>query len=230
MNQAVRTLKDTGITHGFAHDALRMALAAMLAVAAAGCGSSDAAPSSFGPPIHKSGDSWTITSTDTGTDPASAPVQSTEYVDSADGAGFVGRIVDGSGATTAISVNAEGELVSSGTCSFTPADNTLQYPLAADSKWNIDYTDCNGNHTTGTGAVIARETITTALGPLDTFKISLASTTTDTATPPTTQTLTDTLNWSILDGVTAKEIIQVTLGDGTQLGIDNELTSYTAAK
>lgn len=209
-------------------------------------GASDASASatSFSAVKRKAGETWTTTTTttrtgETGTETTTA--EGTTVVDFAgEGGSFSGRFVPSQGGeSVSLVYDTDGQVVSTGNCSFTPSINYLSFPLAVGKKWSIQYTDCYQGRTTGTGEVVARKTIPSALGDLDTLEIT---TTVNTVTPvlgadrkPTGETtsssFTQRINWSIRDGLWARVRIE-TLGlpAGASSVTEQVLTAHTPGK
>jgi hypothetical protein len=121
--------------------------------------------------------------------------------------------------SNAFTVDKDGQQVRFADCAFSPANNTYQFPLEVGKKWNIDFTltcpQLADNHTMGTGEVLDRETISTALGQMDTFHIVIK----------TGADQTEDSYWSTELGLPIKYHIQ-----GSALVADGEVVSYTPAK
>lgn len=217
----------------------------LLALGAASCGSSGsedgAAATSFGPPSHKAGESWTYKSTTTlVATPAEspAPYEQTLFVDIAGERGaYIARLVDAKGSSVQVTVNVDGQVVNVGECSFLPSINDITFPLEVGRAWKVDFTDCGKTHTTGTGEVIGRETITTgAFGDVETLKVVVKRTSTtpadaETGTAGWSSSNTWTAYWAPKLGLTVKEHLDVPpTGESAHVVVDTELTKFVPAK
>jgi hypothetical protein len=197
------------------------------------------AQTSFAVPTRKAGETWTTHSVTVVPPPATAddppgpaPFDTTTYVDIVGERGaYVGRGVGADGIAVQLTYNVDGQLVTAGTCSFTPASNTITFPLEVGRKWAVDYTNCYQTHTFGTGEVVGREAVpTAAFGSVDALKIVVKTTSFTPAIPDrsgeSTTILTSTLYWAPQFGTFVKELYEIPLERGTTT-ITAELVKYT---
>lgn len=200
----------------------------LVSLATTSCSSSSsdesAAPqTSFPAPVRKGGETWTTRSTYTVTPPDEAPpaTETTIYVDIVGERGaYTGRGVGNDNVAVPLTYNVEGQLVTAGTCSFSPAVNQVVFPLEVGRKWDIDYTSCSKTRTTGNGQVVGRETLTTAaFGAVDVLKLVMTTTSVfpgDPAreTPESRSSATLTSYWAPKFGLSVKEVYEVPAENG----------------
>ncbi len=226
-------------------------LGIVVALSSTSCGSSDAAGSaptadagaaatSFGPPPHKAGESWTYRATTTlVSTPADSPPPAdiTTFVDiGGDRGAYIARVVQGN-STVQLTVNVDGQVVAVDKCSFTPAVNYITFPLEVGRTWTIDYTSCSGTHTTGTGEVVGKKTIATAaFGDVETLEIHTKSTSTskgdpENGVPASTNSNSSVVHWAPKLGIHVKEQIDVPATEtSSAVVVVNELTQFVPAK